>query len=543
MSTTLQLRFPAGKYHATPWNSHVNEGHVEWPPSPWRLLRALIAAGFATLWPDGVAPDVAIALIERLAGVAPRYVLPPVAAGHTRHYMPLGVFKDGRENTTLVLDAFLHVGDGVVEVSWPVELPAPEQALLAALAANLAYLGRAESWVEARLVSEPDPELVGSPCWPSRAGASPTGAEWEQVALPAPLDPERYATWQVAQLAAIESDPRWQAPAGKKPTPAQNKKRQAALGAIPADLWACLTRDTAKLQEQGWGQPPGSERLLYWRSTKAVSMTLPPAPRRLRTQDATCVLLALSYPSGNRSALPGVVRTLPQAELLHQAAISRLAGGAASATGLELIGKDLDGSPLRGNQHAHVLPLDLDGDNHLDHILVWAPGGLSDEAVSALRRTRETWSKGTDTELHLAVAAVGHLDDLLRLAAPYADAMNRTVAASKVWETATPFVPPRFLKPRGANSVTGQIAAELQARGLPEPTDIRLWDRERALDKGFRHFVRERRGNRRPPPQDLWFGFEVEFAEPVTGPICIGYASHFGLGRLAHPKPLGSSAA
>jgi len=39
----IELRFPAGRYHATPWGSHVNEGAVEWPPSPWRLLRALIA--------------------------------------------------------------------------------------------------------------------------------------------------------------------------------------------------------------------------------------------------------------------------------------------------------------------------------------------------------------------------------------------------------------------------------------------------------------------------------------------------------------------
>jgi CRISPR-associated protein Csb2 len=39
---TLRLRFPGGRYHATPWGHHVNEGQVEWPPSPWRLLRALM---------------------------------------------------------------------------------------------------------------------------------------------------------------------------------------------------------------------------------------------------------------------------------------------------------------------------------------------------------------------------------------------------------------------------------------------------------------------------------------------------------------------
>ena len=54
---TLQLRFPGGRYHATPWGHHVNEGLIEWPPSPWRLLRALIACGFSSQRLDGNPAD------------------------------------------------------------------------------------------------------------------------------------------------------------------------------------------------------------------------------------------------------------------------------------------------------------------------------------------------------------------------------------------------------------------------------------------------------------------------------------------------------
>ena len=32
--TTIELTFPAGRYHATPWGRHVNEGAVEWPLLP-----------------------------------------------------------------------------------------------------------------------------------------------------------------------------------------------------------------------------------------------------------------------------------------------------------------------------------------------------------------------------------------------------------------------------------------------------------------------------------------------------------------------------
>ena len=38
----LEFFFPAGRYHSTPWGRNINEGVPEWPPSPYRLARALI---------------------------------------------------------------------------------------------------------------------------------------------------------------------------------------------------------------------------------------------------------------------------------------------------------------------------------------------------------------------------------------------------------------------------------------------------------------------------------------------------------------------
>ena len=43
MSLRVSISFPLGRYHATPGDRHVNEGAIEWPPSPWRLVRALVA--------------------------------------------------------------------------------------------------------------------------------------------------------------------------------------------------------------------------------------------------------------------------------------------------------------------------------------------------------------------------------------------------------------------------------------------------------------------------------------------------------------------
>ena len=148
----LIVRFPGRRYHANPWGHHVNEGMIEWPPSPWRLLRALLATGYNTaLWSgDGPLP-VARSLIERLAGILPRYNLPPTCGSHSRHYMPLARFKNAKEETTLVFDTWAHVDDGAVRVTWDIDLPEQENLLLAELASRLGYIGRSESWVEVRL--------------------------------------------------------------------------------------------------------------------------------------------------------------------------------------------------------------------------------------------------------------------------------------------------------------------------------------------------------------------------------------------------------
>ena len=147
----LAIRFAGGRYHATPWGAHVNEALVEWPPSPWRLLRALVSAWHRT------APEVPAAevrdLLDALAA-PPRYQLPPAAAGHTRHYMPDGDHRrEVRLTQDLVFDTFLRIApeDPVVAL-WPAELAPSQAALLRRLARGVTYLGRSESWCDVEVV-------------------------------------------------------------------------------------------------------------------------------------------------------------------------------------------------------------------------------------------------------------------------------------------------------------------------------------------------------------------------------------------------------
>jgi CRISPR-associated protein Csb2 len=528
----VRMRFPAGRYHATPFGHHVNEGLVEWPPSPWRLLRALIACGYGTQGWSSV-PVAASSMLRKLAAVLPEYQLPRGSLAHTRHYMP----KTGRDDTTLVFDAFLDIEDAELLIRWDCSLDADEQALLRKLCRDLNYLGRRESWVEAELLDDAE-SVTAQARGESQSWSHPIGSQQaprpdhEHVSLLAPLAPRDFEQWlQEAREEALSALPKPEAE-GKKPTKKLLKDREKAVQPLPDSFELSLEVDTNTWRDQGWNRPPGSRLVLYSRPRDALQLAPPRRARPGTRAQVEAVLLALSSPSGNRSALPAVRRSLPQAELLHRALVSKRARGS-RVDCPELIGKDNEGRVLRGHRHAHILPLDLDGDGHLEHILIHAPMGLGDEAQEAIDRLERTWTKGGVGELQLARAGRGALELLRRLPAPWSQGVRALLGpegGSTRWRSALPFVPPRHLKKKGRNSLEGQVLAELDSRQLP-PAQVHVlpWSHEVGAQ---RHVVRVRGGRAAPPPVDVGFVLELEFEEPIHGPLCLGYAAHFGLGRF-----------
>ncbi|MBS0261282.1 MAG: type I-U CRISPR-associated protein Cas5/Cas6 [Planctomycetes bacterium] len=527
---TLKLRFPGGRYHATPWGHHVNEGLIEWPPSPWRLLRALIACGFSSQgWAQ--IPPVAEQLINKLSGVLPSYQLPKASAAHTRHFMPVGVLAKGREQTTLVFDTWANVGDGELRVNWPCELSDEEAALLGQVADALGYLGRSESWVEAALVVGAEQEPVAFNAFPHLEGAHP-GREYEQISLMAALPALEYRKWQqettapILEVIKLPDGPR-------KPTAKQLQKfesqRAQAISPYPPDLLSCLTKDTAWWKQHGWSQPPGSRRVLYWRRNDSLEVGVPQRPRPQRPKPLTTILLSLTTPSGSRSALPPCARTVPQAELFHRVVVAKAAKGGRVFCP-ELTGTDQHNRPLQDHHsHAHMIPVDLDSDGRLDHLVIHASMGLGDTAQRAIRESRETWRKN-GPDLQVAIVGHGDLEILRQLPAPLersAEKILGPIGGSKVWISITPFVPPRFLKSRGKNTLVGQINAELASRRLPEVESAAV---DPELTRKLRHFVRRRNHGGKAPPVDAGYGLRLIFREPINGPLVIGYASHFGLG-------------
>lgn len=500
---TLSIRFIGGHYHATPWDKAQNEGAVEWPPSPWRLLRALIATGYAKLpeWLEGTPPPIARSLIERLASVLPAYKLPPATGAHTRHYMPTDT------KPTLVLDAraVVHPGHAPLLVHWPVELTPEEQALFDALAVRLGYLGRAESWTECETGTSPASSPSVSSGWTvPHDGNAPTPPNCDQLALITPVSAAAYSDW-------LRSLPK---PKAKSSAPAPT-------------LFNALHVETSWLQKNGWSAPPGSRLVIYDRpAASAISAAPPTKSTRRLIRTMPFALLALSSSARSRSPMPLVKRTLPQAELLHRTIASEIDkhGNSADAVA-ELIGLDAARRPITGHRHAHVIPLSLlAADGHLDHILIWAPGGLSDVSQTVLRSLRRTYMKGGVGEVEVRFAGNGTSEEFRKI-----PALRDVLGEARIWQSRTPLVLPRHRKKNGRNTVEGQIVEELTSRGFSAPESIEIL-REESI--GFRHFIRIRRdGNR--PPEDFGYAIRLSFAAPVSGPIALGYAAHFGLGLFA----------
>lgn len=245
------------------------------------------------------------------------------------------------------------------------------------------------------------------------------------------------------------------------------------------------------------------------------------------------------------SVLPLVLDTVYVGEIVRrylQGIFGKQQDGARSPV---FAGRDAaTGEPLRDDhRHAFFLPTDEDGDGRLDHVTVVARGGFADTEIAALDALRTIHGPG-GTEVHLLLEGVGAVEQFLEAGE------IALFGPARVWASATPYVPARHHKRRGAKRDACSLAdlplvtirEELARRGLPNPVRVTKLPRyahvrrlsadgeSRGATRSWLEFRRERvwGGGRRGSHPGA--GLLVEFAEPVAGPLALGYGSHFGLG-------------
>lgn len=352
MAVTLEVCFPWGRMHATPWGRHTNEGAVEWPPSPRRILRALYAC-WMTRHPelDGSTVE---GLLDRLA-VPPVYGTDEIRRGFTRHYLAADGHTAANYDRDLAIDAFVSCRpDRGLLVHWDVDLTDDEQHALEILAASVPYLGRADSICEVQV---------------TEASLDERPIHW------APLGHDNDSPTELIDLHVPTS---------------------------PLDLDA-LTESPAEMRSAKRLVPAGVQTVTY--AARHQGDEAPPKAARPR-RHVTAVRYLLD---GRAPVHPH--QSVALAHLLRSAAISQHKEPSAMLSGRDEEGARLD----LEHRHAHYLVYNaadpIEG-VELDTAVVWAPGGFGDTEIRALTRLRRLSSgylKDVPTQW-LMVEGVGDVD-------------------------------------------------------------------------------------------------------------------------------------
>ena len=528
----IEFEFVAGRYHATPWGRHVNEGAVEWPPSPWRILRSLAAVWHRKADPMRFPENMLVDLVEGLTEQVPEFQLPATTAFHSRHYMPQ------RTGTALVFDAFLGFdadrSDRTATIVWPgLELEKRLLVLLDFLLENLSYLGRAESWVVARRLLD----FAGTTnCFPASAedGRAASPEDEEELAIErvlCSLSSSMYQVWLEGFTAGI--------------TVPKSKKGSDKMP--PPRLYDAVLVETGYLEKGGWTSPPGARLVPYW-------IRRPKSEHRAseRMADSRGYQVARFLLTGK--VLPKVEQSVEIGHLLRLALMSL----GPDEPSVEILGKDRDGNPLReGHQHAFFLPEDEDGDGLIDHLVFYSRFPVSDDVARALsfvrylhtqdyRREQEQRRKDGQ-ERH---GGAGRWELILEAAGSegMVTEMSSLLRPSTVWVSRTPYFHPWHRKRNGRFGPEEQIRHEAALRGMPEMARVEMLDRldsnsfrsdtGRAVKarplyrSGFR-IMRSSGSTSGNTPDKYGSYVKITFAQPVSGPVVFGYGCHYGLGLFA----------
>ena len=504
MSTILEVKYINGRVHGTPWGTSHNEGAVEFPPSPWRILRSLVSTWFER---SNHLPETTVrSLIDVLGRVSPSYTLPKYSSAHVRHYLPESAHLEGVSTATAkVLDAFASVNnEEALYVTWPIELSTAEKEAFSILADQLPYLGRAESVVQARLLAEGEqPQISGGSRTISVSDTSQTNARPIRL-----LSPTAETNWDSLML-------------------------------VP---W--------KLRQQGFVLPPGSKQVNYF-----ADQDLEWEPAQARASHRARVNL-IEWSIQGQGKVP-LTAALLYCELVRQDVL-RICKNNNVNLDWRITGKEDGRKSERHHEHLYFLPVAYGP--FLTGIRAWLPPGQDgsasiDEATTRFfttldelefmpKRTirisppdtadSQVTANGSKARNRKWLADFREVNLFLHHSGSPDPTALPAFSESALWETLTPYAPPRHLRSDGrfARSLEASVRKDLAEIGLPDPSAIEV---QKVSAQGFHALdFRRHRSTKNEKLRDSRpaFHLSLRFNEPVSGPISIGAHSHFGLGHF-----------
>lgn len=497
MRLVLRQEFPLGRFHATPWRVNpFDDPHGEWPPSPWRLVRAVTARWYQWARELDCEPD--LTQLEKLQSALCNstyaFHLPPDTrkGSPLRQYHPTdfgwrpaekkkaGIRSYG---TSLVQDNYWCVppeapvwwfidGD-----DWTDEL----KALLARCLDRITYFGRAETFTRIRVAGAADeiPQATCTLADKRTAGAVPVLSPLKDATR---ADIERTTDNPEAMKRTVPPGAQWFY-AVRPQRPAARERRR-----VPEHHPDCHLLQFAI----GWNVAPDRRAIvrLTARFRGAVLREL----LRLKTDDASA-----NWTKASRDVREAVA---------------------------DMTGKDANGDALKGHRHTEFLA--WCEDDQPTRLVVWRGSrafGADEQEAILLAATRDvSWAAaGSDSDEWKV-----RLVPLDRAVPPPPGFDGQTFTS---WESVTPYVPLRHHlrggKEREGESMAEQICREVQGREIAQDVEVKLLGTPQWVsvhvprrEANKRAFIGDRRGQM----------VRLRFTTPVVGPIRLGHSSSFGLG-------------
>jgi CRISPR-associated protein Csb2 len=501
---TLRLIFPWGRYYAHPWGQNpARITEAEWPPSPWRLLRAITAAWFQANPGREPSPEL-IETLELLGRELPTFVLPKVAFSKAIHYQPnygvtakedllLAKYKRVRHE-----NHFVVVG-GDVLIRWKLN-DVSEQALSSTrsvindLAARISYFGRADSVCELTVEeSGDDSACLASVALQNGNPSRRIDVTCRDVFCPNPSDFRARDLWQ-------------------------RREDAPADGVVPKHF-------VQELIDAPQPVPDGAAWYSYqmpdgWPERWVVRH---PQPLRRIVTPSTVIAHFLEFSLQCRIPIPAK-HMVSIAEMFREAAIRMH-----RRPSFALSGHDRPEAVHGEHMHAFYLPQPDTTGGALSTLRVWCVHGFTQEEVNALMSVGALrWAGGRFPARPV----------LLQLQRDLPQQQT-----SRVWRSLSPFVPPRHWyrkkisaeRVRESESPENQLRSNLMDNGVT--VSFVSCERTRVAKSEWAvcqvHLASQNRTSNAEPDHRIGVFLRVEFAESVAMPFpSFGHSCHFGLGQF-----------
>jgi CRISPR-associated protein Csb2 len=489
-ATVIEVELLSGRYHAHLWGeAQFGMAGPEWPPSPWRLLRALASSWFCAR-PHPSSEEVRDRLLEALGrSGAPTIWLPRSSVHELRYYQPVRL---GASDRVLHHDHFAVPEGGRFWFRFETALQPDQRALLAELLERLRYFGRSESRARLCLVDRDEP---------------PAGV------------------WIVTRRDGVQQT----SPAAYPRVLCTTPEFRAS------DLWS-LRRGEATCED---GYPPHlvdallGERMPLPCGARWIEYAVPAAalvheirPRVSASPAAPDVDVAEIRLRLNRRTPIPLRYVVAVARSFRDAVVEAHRQSAKGKTSPMLSGREVDGAVARGHQHAYYLPRLRPGAVTLDEFLVRVPGGrLSRLELDALLGVVRIRAGGPGYPITVVPEAV------VAAAGPATPARR--------WRSATPFLPPlRHRRGRDETCVEQQAIACVEEVCGRRPARVESLSGPGGLGSVSPVLAHEYgTGSRRwTLTRRLGFWLDLAFDEPVVLDRPVGADAHFGTGQFARSE-------